>query len=146
MAKKEPGSSLKEPGKYLATTYSHRTYRPTTIGAAAFHFRVRNGTGWFHCALVTRGQHRSSMLACVSVLDSGELSYVFLSGGMGHELMGWWRLLSLPVTHGSWHMTTASRPFCPLSDIHMEIVTFLFNGLHRIDSYDESLNEPYTIP
>ena len=44
------------PGLYLATTYSHRTYRPTTIGAAAFHFRVRNGTGWFHRAVVTRVQ------------------------------------------------------------------------------------------
>jgi hypothetical protein len=54
-AKKEPGSNCLEPGIYLATTYSHRTYRPTTIGAAAFHFRVRNGTGWFHRALVTRG-------------------------------------------------------------------------------------------
>ena len=41
-------------GIYLATSYSHRTCRPTTIGAAAFHFRVRNGTGWFHRALVTR--------------------------------------------------------------------------------------------
>jgi hypothetical protein len=58
--KKEPGSSFKEPGIYLATTYSHKTYRLTTIGAAAFHFRVRNGTGWFHRALVTRGQHRST--------------------------------------------------------------------------------------
>ena len=56
LAKKEPGSLLREPGIYLATTYSHRTYRPTTIGAAAFHFRVRNGTGWFHRAVVTRGQ------------------------------------------------------------------------------------------
>ena len=54
--KKEPGSLLQEPGIYLATTYSHKTYRLTTIGAAAFHFRVRNGTGWFHRALVTRGQ------------------------------------------------------------------------------------------
>ena len=53
--KKEPGSLLQEPGIYLATTYSHKTYRLTTIGAAAFHFRVRNGTGWFHRALVTRG-------------------------------------------------------------------------------------------
>ena len=53
--KKEPGSNCLEPGIYLATTYSHKTYRLTTIGAAAFHFRVRNGTGWFHCALVTRG-------------------------------------------------------------------------------------------
>ena len=40
----------------LATTYFHRTYRPTIIGAAAFHFRVRNGTGWFHRAVVTRGE------------------------------------------------------------------------------------------
>jgi hypothetical protein len=54
--KKEPGSNCLEPGIYLATTYSHKTYRLTTIGAAAFHFRVRNGTGWFHHALVTRGQ------------------------------------------------------------------------------------------
>jgi hypothetical protein len=56
--KKEPDPLLREPGIYLATTYSHKTYRLTTIGAAAFHFRVRNGTGWFHRALVTRGQHR----------------------------------------------------------------------------------------
>jgi hypothetical protein len=56
-AKKAPDSlCCKEPGEYLATTYSHRTCRPTTIGAAAFHFRVRNGTGWFHRALVTRGR------------------------------------------------------------------------------------------
>ena len=54
--KKEPGSNCLEPGIYLATTYSHKTYRLTTIGAAAFHFRVRNGTGWFHRALVTRGR------------------------------------------------------------------------------------------
>ena len=26
----------------------------TTIGAAAFHFRVRNGIGWCHSAIVTR--------------------------------------------------------------------------------------------
>ena len=25
------------------------------VGAEAFHFRVRNGYGWFHLALVTRG-------------------------------------------------------------------------------------------
>lgn len=46
----------KKPGKYLATTYSRGAFRPTTIGAATFHFRVRNGTGWFHYALVTRGR------------------------------------------------------------------------------------------
>src|SRR5205814_9641076 len=38
----------------LATSYSRTTFRRTTIGAAAFHFRVRNGNGWGHCAKVTR--------------------------------------------------------------------------------------------
>ena len=54
--KKEPRSYCYERGIYLATTYSHKTYRLTTIGAEAFHFRVRNGTGWFHFAVVTRGR------------------------------------------------------------------------------------------
>ena len=63
--KKSPAPSLlKMPGKYLAATYSHRTCRPNTIGAAAFHFRVRNGTGWFHRALVTRGQCWESFGGC----------------------------------------------------------------------------------
>ena len=53
----------KMPGKYLATTYSRKTCRLTTIGAAAFHFRVRNGTGWFHRALVTRGRPFSKRTA-----------------------------------------------------------------------------------
>lgn len=52
--KKEPGTSFEVPGVNLATTYFHRTCRPTIIGAGAFHFRVRNGTGWFHPAVVTR--------------------------------------------------------------------------------------------
>src|SRR5437773_12402433 len=39
----------------LATSYSRTAYRRTTIGAAAFHCRVRNGNGWCHCANVTRG-------------------------------------------------------------------------------------------
>ena len=38
----------------LATTYSHRALRSTTIGAAVFHFRVRDGNGWGHRAKVTR--------------------------------------------------------------------------------------------
>ena len=63
--KKEPGSDFSEPGIYLATTYSHKTYRLTTIGAAAFHFRVRNGTGWFHHALVTRGQFWGRMASAI---------------------------------------------------------------------------------
>lgn len=58
---RSPASEFPQrPGFYLAATYSHKTCRLTTIGAAAFHFRVRNGTGWFHCALATRGQPQLS--------------------------------------------------------------------------------------
>src|SRR5947208_2693159 len=39
----------------LATSYFRTTLRRTIIGAAAFHFRVRNGNGWGHCAMITRG-------------------------------------------------------------------------------------------
>ena len=41
-------------GVTLATSYFRATYRSTIIGAAAFHFRVRNGNGWGHCARITR--------------------------------------------------------------------------------------------
>ena len=40
----------------LATSYFRGAYRPTIIGATAFHFRVRDGNGWGHCAMVTRLQ------------------------------------------------------------------------------------------
>ena len=39
--------------KTLAMTYS-RMRMHTTIGVCAFHFRVRNGIGWDHAAIVTR--------------------------------------------------------------------------------------------
>src|SRR5438270_9547971 len=42
----------------LATSYSRTAYRRTTIGAAAFHCRVRNGNGWDHCVIVTRNLGR----------------------------------------------------------------------------------------
>src|SRR5213080_3379721 len=45
----------------LATSYSRTTYRRTTIGSAAFHFRVRNGNGWGHCAMITRGPSRTGI-------------------------------------------------------------------------------------
>ncbi len=47
----------------LATSYSRTAYRRTTIGAAAFHFRVRNGNGWIHCARVTRVRNRTGGFA-----------------------------------------------------------------------------------
>ena len=43
----------------LATSYSRTACRRTTIGAAAFHFRVRNGNGWCHYAIVTRVRTRA---------------------------------------------------------------------------------------
>ena len=53
-AKKNPAGN---PGgvwyKALAMTYSCMRMH-TTIGAAAFHFRVRKGIGWCHSAIVTR--------------------------------------------------------------------------------------------
>ena len=42
-----------EKNKTLAVTYS-RMQVHTTIGAAAFHFRVRDGIGWFHNAIAAR--------------------------------------------------------------------------------------------
>ena len=45
----------KELGGRLATSYFRTSFRRTIIGAAAFHFRVRNGNGWGHCAVITRG-------------------------------------------------------------------------------------------
>ena len=38
----------------LATSYFRGAYRPTIIGATVFHFRVRNGNGWDHRAMITR--------------------------------------------------------------------------------------------
>ena len=51
----------------LATSYSRTACRRTTIGAAAFHFRVRNGNGWCHYAIVTRVRKR---LRCAALLLS----------------------------------------------------------------------------
>src|SRR6516164_1887908 len=45
----------------LATSYSRTTLRRTTIGAAAFHCRVRNGNGWGHCAKITRVRRRTGI-------------------------------------------------------------------------------------
>jgi hypothetical protein len=52
-----------EPGGFfvLATSYSRTAYRRTTIGAAAFHCRVRNGNGWDRCATVTRVRNRTGV-------------------------------------------------------------------------------------
>src|SRR5437667_4062453 len=56
---KRKAPPLESSGGVLATSYSRTAYRRTTIGAAAFHFRVRNGNGWCHCATVTRVRNRT---------------------------------------------------------------------------------------
>ena len=40
--------------KCLAVTYSHMGRPQTTIGAEQFHFRVRDGIGWFPFAIAAR--------------------------------------------------------------------------------------------
>src|SRR5437762_10798546 len=57
-AKKTPADHLTCGCSVLATSYSRTAYRRTTIGAAAFHCRVRNGNGWGHCVIVTRNLGR----------------------------------------------------------------------------------------
>ena len=51
---KTPCSGEGGGGYNLAVSYFRMTCRHTIIGATAFHFRVRNGNGWCHCAMTTR--------------------------------------------------------------------------------------------
>ena len=39
----------------------------TTIGACAFHFRVRDGIGWFHTAIITRERVEGRRLRWIEV-------------------------------------------------------------------------------
>ena len=39
----------------------------TTIGACAFHFRVRNGIGWDHTAIVTRERVEGRSARCIEL-------------------------------------------------------------------------------
>ena len=64
-----PGAPTKSPRrspsggfrfKILAVTYSGMPERHTTIGAERFHFRVRNGIGWFPLAIAARKAVRGS--------------------------------------------------------------------------------------
>ena len=56
--KKRKGPSTRELGpsclRSLAVTYSGMACSHTTIGAGRFHFRVRNGIGWFPLAIAAR--------------------------------------------------------------------------------------------
>ena len=74
----------------LATSYSRTAYRRTTIGAAAFHFRVRNGNGWDHCAIVTRGPSRTS--GCGASRRRGSLETVSIFQRTADSLISTYRV------------------------------------------------------
>ena len=52
-AKRHPGGDGVLGKKALAVTYS-RMRMHTTIGAGSFHFRVREGIGWYQTAMAAR--------------------------------------------------------------------------------------------
>ena len=79
--------------KIPAATYSCGTYRPTTIGAAAFHFRVRNGTGWDHCALATGLQGEEGIFSFLFILPAREPVGAF-EGGIFCMFCVWLRRFS----------------------------------------------------
>jgi hypothetical protein len=89
--KQAPRSLLdgKERGVTLATSYFRVTYRDTIIGAAAFHFRVRNGNGWCHCAGITRGLELKGVLrACWRAALRFFLSRVSGDGQLPSSMVG----------------------------------------------------------
>ena len=51
----------------LAMTYS-RMRMHTTIGADAFHVRVREGIGWYHIAIVAKQKGRQRRLSRAYVI------------------------------------------------------------------------------
>lgn len=66
----------------------------TTIGACTFHFRVRNGIGWFHTAIVTRERVEGRQdVGSVRILgQSAHGSAGFMRGTRhtgAHALRGW---------------------------------------------------------
>ena len=58
--------------KSLAVSYSHMGRPHTTIGAERFHFRVRNGIGWFPLAIAARqtGKEKGVRFILIPYRDS----------------------------------------------------------------------------
>jgi hypothetical protein len=89
----------------LATSYSRTACRRTTIGAAAFHFRVRNGNGWCHYATVTRVRNRTAVGCCRS--DASTKPSLWGLRDSNFE-----RTRSFLIR---WHLHTGFRKCCPPS-------------------------------
>ena len=68
-----PSSSCEEwgEGDWQRPTFARPGCR-TIIGAAAFHFRVRNGNGWGHCARITRSLTNLKLNSASSSGGEGE--------------------------------------------------------------------------
>jgi hypothetical protein len=93
-------------------SYSRTAYRRTTIGAAAFHCRVRNGNGWGHCAIITRVRCRTGRFAALAARQADA------------DLWGRWRLTQTPYNL-SWkehdfQSVIANRKFVWFSDIYIQ--------------------------
>ena len=61
--KTPPGRAASSAGNGL---FSARGCPPSIVGAAAFHFRVRDGNGWFHRALITSRPSLAGSGGCAS--------------------------------------------------------------------------------
>ena len=73
------GIAFNRPGSDLLS----RVLRRSTIGAGAFHGRVRNGNGCGRPAMTTRsikGNEPTFLLACVEKLDFGSSPDLVLAG------------------------------------------------------------------
>src|SRR6202042_1562461 len=79
--KKAPLPVSRKRGITLATSYSRTPYRCTTIGAAAFHFRVRNGNGWGHCAKITRDLANLKVMDCGGTIGGQNFSQIHQISG-----------------------------------------------------------------
>ena len=55
-------------------TYSGMACGHTTIGAGRFHFRVRNGIGWFPLAIAARRTGKAFVSTLVAFAHAGSIS------------------------------------------------------------------------
>ena len=60
----------------LAVTYSGMACGHTTIGAGRFHFRVRNGIGWFPLAIAARRTGKAFVSTLVAFADARSIRSV----------------------------------------------------------------------
>src|SRR6266699_487909 len=103
----------------LATSYSRTAYRRTTIGAAAFHCRVRNGNGRGHCAIITRVRNRTGGIAAVAATQArGRVSRDAIGLGRSESP----RLIVRSLDFARDDKIFSKNKFCQFSDIYIQEV------------------------